>query len=78
MAKCKLSRRGPLYGNNDTFSHKKTRRNWQPNVQKRTIYVPELGRAVKVKASSRAMKSVNRVGLMEYLRKNGLTLNDVT
>lgn len=78
MAKCQLSRKGPLFGNRDTFSHKKTRRRWNLNVQKRTIYVPELGRAVRVKASARAIKSVNRLGLMNYLKKNGLTLKDVT
>lgn len=78
MAKCQLSRKGPLFGNRDTFSHKKTRRRWNLNVQKRTIFVPELGRSVKVKASARAMKSVNRLGLMAYLKKNGLTIKDVT
>lgn len=78
MAKCKLSGKGPLSGNRDTFSKKKTRRKWQPNVQKRTIFVPELGRSVKIKASARAMKTVNRIGLMEYLRKNNLKLKDVT
>lgn len=78
MAKCQLSRKGPLFGNRDTFSHKKTRRRWNLNVQKRTIFVPELGRAVKVKASARAMKSVNRLGLLAYLKKNGLTIKDVT
>ncbi len=78
MARCKLSGTGPLYGNNNTFSNKKTRRNWQPNVQKRTIYVPELGRSVSVKASARAMKTVNRIGLLAYLKKNGLALKDIT
>jgi len=78
MARCKLSGVGPMHGNNDTFSHKKTRRTWQPNVQKRSIFVPELGRTVKIRASSRAMKSVNKIGLLAYLRKNGLSLKDVS
>lgn len=78
MAKCQLSQKGPLFGNKDTFSHKKTRRRWNLNVQKRTIFVPELGRAVKVKASAKAMKSVNRLGLLAYLKKNGMTLKDIT
>ena len=78
MAKCKLSGKGPLSGNRDTFSKKKTRRKWQPNVQKRSIFVPELGRAVTVKASVRAMKSVNKIGLLAYLKKQGLQLKDVT
>ena len=78
MARCKLSGTGPLYGNNNTFSNKKTRRNWQPNVQKYTIFVPELGRSYAIKASVRTMKTVNKIGLMAYLKKNDLTLKDVT
>ena len=78
MAKCKLSGKGPQYGNNLPWSKKTTRRNWQPNVQKYSVFVPELGRTVKIKASTRAMKSVNKLGLMAYLRKNNLKLKDVT
>ena len=78
MAKCKLSSRGPMHGNSVPWSKKATKRQWQPNVQKYTLFVPELGRSVKVKASVRAMKSVNKMGLMAYLRKNDLTLKDVT
>ena len=78
MAKCKLSGKGPMHGNSVPWSKKKTKRQWQPNVQKFSVYVPEMGRTVKVKASTRAMKSVNRIGLMAYLRKNNLTLKDVT
>ncbi|MCB0044112.1 MAG: 50S ribosomal protein L28 [Caldilineaceae bacterium] len=78
MAKCKLSGKGPQYGNNLPWSKKTTRRRWQPNVQKYSIFVPELGRTVKIKASTRAMKSVNKLGLMAYLRKHNLTLKDVT
>ena len=78
MPKCKLSGKGPMSGNNRPWSKKATRRKWQPNIQKWTIYVPELGKSVKLKASAKAMKSVNRVGLMAYLKKNNLTLKDVT
>ena len=78
MARCKLSGKGPMHGNSVPWSKKKTKRQWQPNVQKFSVYVPEMGRTVKVKASTRAMKSVNRIGLMAYLRKNNLTLKDVT
>ena len=78
MAKCKLSDRGPMHGNSVPWSKKKTKRQWQPNVQNYTVFVPELGRSYKIKASVRAMKSVNKMGLMAYLRKNDLTLKDVT
>ena len=78
MAKCKLSNKGPMSGNNRPWSRKATRRKWNPNIQKFTIYVPELDKSVKIKASAKAIKSVNRMGLMAYLKKNNLTLKDVT
>ena len=78
MAKCVLSGKGPLSGNNRPWSKKRTRRKWQPNVQNYTVYVPELERSVRIRASARAMKSVNRVGQMRYLKQNRLTLKDVT
>lgn len=77
MAKCQLSGKGPQTGNNRPWSRKATRRQWQPNVQKFSVYVPELGRTVKIRASTSAMRTVNKVGLMAYLKKNKLTLKDL-
>lgn len=77
MAKCKASGKTPQFGNNVPFSLKKTRKKWDVNVQKRSIYVPELGRTVRIKLSARALRSVDKLGLMPYLRKQGKTLKDV-
>lgn len=77
MAKCKLSGRKPMSGNNVSFSQKKTKRVFKPNVQSKKIYVPELGRSVRIQMSTRAMRTVDKVGLIPYLRQQGLTLKDV-
>lgn len=76
--KCKLSGKGPLSGNNVSFSQKKTKRRFLPNIQAKNVYVPELGRSVRIKMSVRAMRTVDKIGLMPYLKKQGLTLKDVT
>ena len=76
--KCKLTGKGPLTGNNVSFSQKKTKRRFLPNIQTKRIYVPELDRHVRIKMSVRAMRTVDKVGLMPYLKKQGLTLKDVT
>ena len=76
--KCKLSGKGPLVGNNVSFSQKKTKRRFLPNIQTKRIYVPELDRHVRIKMSVRAMRTVDKIGLMPYLKKQGLTLKDVT
>ncbi len=76
--KCKLSGKGPLVGNNVSFSQKKTKRRFLPNLQTKKIYVPELERTVRIRMSVRAMRTVDKIGLMPYLKKEGLKLQDVT
>ena len=78
MAKCQLTGNGPQFGNNRPWSKKATRRQWQPNVQKFTLYVPELGRSVTLRASAATMRSVDKIGLMAFLKKNKLSLKDLT
>ena len=76
--KCKLTGKGPLSGNNVSFSQKKTKRRFLPNLQTRNVYVPELGRKVKIKMSARAIRTMDKKGdLMNYLRDQGMTLKDV-
>ncbi|MEZ4590738.1 MAG: 50S ribosomal protein L28 [Chloroflexota bacterium] len=75
--KCKLTGKGPLTGNNVSFSQKKTKRRFLPNIQTKRIYIPELDRHVRIKMSVRAMRTVDKIGLMPYLKKQGLTLKDV-
>jgi large subunit ribosomal protein L28 len=77
MAKCKLSGRKPMSGHNVSFSQKKTKRVFKPNVQSKRVFVPELGRSVRISMSVRAMRTVDKIGLMPYLRRQGLTLKDV-
>ena len=76
--KCKLSGKGPLVGNNVSFSQKKTKRRYLPNLQSKKVYVPELDRSVRIRMSVRAMRTVDKIGLMAYLKKEGLNLKDVT
>ena len=79
MAKtCKISGKKPLVGNNVSHSHNKTKRRQYPNLQTKRIYVEQLGKFVRLRVSARALKSVTRMGLMPYLKKQGLSLKDVT
>jgi len=75
--KCKISGKGPLTGNNVSFSQKKTKRRFLPNLQTRKVYIPELDQTVRIKMSARAIRTVDKIGLMAYLKKQNLTLKDV-
>lgn len=76
--KCKLTGKGPMSGHNVSFSQKKTKRRFLPNLQTKRIFVPELDRSVRIKMTVRAMRTVDKIGLMPYLKKQGLALKDVT
>lgn len=75
--RCKLTGKGPKVGNNVSHAHNKTKRRQLPNLQTKKIFVPELGRSVRMKLSTSAMRTIDSVGLMAYLRKHNLQLKDV-
>ncbi len=75
--KCKLTGIGPMAGNNVSHAHNKTRRVQLPNLQWKRIYIPELDRTVRIRLTTRALRTIDKKGLMAYLRDQGLKLKDI-
>ena len=75
--KCKITGKKPLVGNNVSHSNNKTKRRQLPNLQNKSIFVPELNKSIKIKISTSALKSIDKLGLMPYLKKKGMTLKDI-
>ena len=79
MAKrCELTGKGPMSGNRVSHSNRKTRRRFLPNLQTKRLYIPELDRWVRLRLSTRALRTVTRKGLLQFLKDEGLTLEAVT
>lgn len=76
--KCAITGKRPLSGHLVSHAHNLTKRWQRPNVHNKRIYVPELERWVRIKLSTRALRTVNKKGLLKFLRDEGLTLQDVT
>lgn len=76
--RCALTGKGSMTANNVSHANNKTKRRQNPNLQRKKIFVPELGRSVRVRLSTQALRTVTRQGLMPYLKKQGLTLKDIT
>ena len=51
---------------------KAVKRTVSPNLKTKRIWVPELGRYVKVKASCKGFKTINKNGAYSTLKKAGL------
>lgn len=76
--KCSISGKKPLAGNNVSHAHNKTRRWQKPNVHSKRLFIPEINRNVRLRVSTRALRTISKIGLMQYLKKEGLSLKDVT
>jgi large subunit ribosomal protein L28 len=66
-----------MAGNNVSHANNKNKRWQKPNIQYKRFYDTELGREVRLRLSTSAIRSITKVGLSAYLRKKGLTLKEV-
>lgn len=62
MKKCELTGKGKQFGNNVSFSLRRTKKVWEPNLQKKTIVVN--GQKMKVKISTQAIRTLKKKGLL--------------
>ncbi|MER6943024.1 50S ribosomal protein L28 [Nonomuraea sp. NPDC000554] len=62
-AHCQLTGAKPIFGNHVSHSHRRTRRQWNPNIQHRRYWVPGEGRFVRLTLSARAIKTIDRIGI---------------
>ena len=59
---CELTGVKISLGNNVSHAHNKTKRNFVPNLQKKNIYSDILNQMVRLKISTKAMKSIEFAG----------------
>ncbi|MDR3298041.1 MAG: 50S ribosomal protein L28 [Candidatus Nomurabacteria bacterium] len=63
MAVCEITGKGKMYGHNVSFSQRKTRKVFKPNIQKRTLTVN--GKKVKVNVSTSALRTLRKKGALK-------------
>lgn len=66
---CQLTGKRPISGHNVSHSNVKTKRVFAPNVHKKRFYIPEVDRWVTLKVSSKAIRTINKLGIYAYLKK---------
>ena len=60
--RCDLTGKGVLTGNNVSHAHNKTRRRYLPNLQYKSLLSDTLGRSVRFRVTTSAIRTVERVG----------------
>lgn len=67
MRVCDLTGKKAMSGNHVSFSNKKSKRRFYPNLQTKKFFIPETGEWIILKVSTSAMKTINKKGLMACL-----------
>lgn len=60
---CQVTGATPGFGHSISHSHRRTKRRFDVNIQKKTYWVPSLGRNVTLTVSARGIKVIDRQGI---------------
>jgi large subunit ribosomal protein L28 len=59
---CQLTGTSVMSGNNVSHANNRTRRRFLPNLQKKRIWIPEEKRWITIKATTKALKTLDKNG----------------
>ena len=63
-----------MHARNVSHSNIKTMRWQHVNVQQRKLWVPELARHVAIKVTTSDLRTIDKIGLLEYAKRHGVKL----
>lgn len=60
--KCEITGKGKQFGHNVSFSQRRTKKVWKPNLQKKTFEMD--GKKVTMKLSTQAIRTLKKKGIL--------------
>lgn len=66
---CQITGKRPRVGNSVSHANNKTKRKFYPNLHTKKFFLPEEGRWVSLKVSSKALRTINKNGITPVLKK---------
>ena len=66
---CEITGKRPHVGNKVSHANNKTKRRFYPNLQTKRFYVPEEGKWITMKVSTKAIKTINAKGISLVLKE---------
>ena len=76
-SKRKISNVTPQFGQSRSKAFNTVKRKFVPNMQTKRIFVPELEKFVKVRLTAKEIKTVDKIGLREFLKRQGKSLESI-
>ncbi|OFS15257.1 50S ribosomal protein L28 [Kytococcus schroeteri] len=62
-SRCQVTGATVSFGHTISHSHRRSKRRWTPNVQRRRFYVPSLGRTVRLDVSTKGLRTIDKRGI---------------
>ncbi|MBC7660427.1 MAG: 50S ribosomal protein L28 [Chitinophagaceae bacterium] len=72
--RCELTGKGVQVGNRVSHSNVKTKHRFLPNLQTKRFWSVEMAKFVTLKVSTAAIRTIDKLGLDTFARKNGVKL----
>ena len=73
--KCQLTGKKANNAMSVSHSHRRTHRRQEVNLQEKRVWWPQGNRWVKLRLSTKAIKTLDRKGLQAFAKEAGLNLN---
>ena len=67
---CQVSGKRVMFGNNVSKAINKTRRRFDINLVKKRFFIPEQNKWITLKVTTSVLKTINKKGISEVLKKN--------
>lgn len=62
-ANCDVCGKGPSFGHSISHSHRRTKRRFDPNIQKKRYWVPSLRRNITLNLSAKGIRVIDARGI---------------
>jgi len=66
---CDLTGKKAMGGNSVSFSNKKTKRRFNPNLQTKKFFVPEMQEWITLKVSTSALRTISKIGISAAIER---------
>ena len=72
--RCELTGKGVLVGNRVSHSNVKSKHRFLPNLQTKKFWSTKLNKFITLKVSTSTIRTIDKLGLDSFARKNGFKL----
>ena len=65
---CDVTGKRPMFGNNVSHAHNKSRRRFNINLQKKKFWLPDENRYITLRISTRGMRVIDKKGITKVVK----------